>query len=361
MKVCQFCGTQIPDGEVFCPNCGEEVQLVPDFETMGSKIQEQKQQQQQNREDEILKAEQRKAERLREQRVKTLRRRKFAAAGIVILIIAVMVAFVLISTKGDSYASMYQDAQTQYENREYDKALTTINNALEKNPDAEDGVLLKGRIYLAMNDSDSAEETLLHVIEINSLNEEAYKLLIEMYEDAGDTDSIKNLMDACTEVAIRTEFDAYICDDPVPEIEAGSYDEVLTLTISCEADSSVYYTTDESEPSFGSDKYVNPLTIDEGTTVLLLKAINEKGIESNVVEAIYSINLDKPTAPKIYPVSGSYASKKAQKITIIVPNGYTAYYSFDARPTTESTQYTGPVDNAGRRAYFLCDSGKSER
>ena len=40
MKICSQCGAQIPDGEVFCPECGKEVQLVPDYETMGSRMQQ---------------------------------------------------------------------------------------------------------------------------------------------------------------------------------------------------------------------------------------------------------------------------------------------------------------------------------
>ena len=41
MKKCSQCGAPLPEGELFCPECGQEVQLVPDYETMGSRLQEQ--------------------------------------------------------------------------------------------------------------------------------------------------------------------------------------------------------------------------------------------------------------------------------------------------------------------------------
>ncbi|MDD7047722.1 MAG: zinc-ribbon domain-containing protein, partial [Lachnospiraceae bacterium] len=38
MRTCTNCGAQFADDELFCPVCGQEVQLVPDFETIESKI-----------------------------------------------------------------------------------------------------------------------------------------------------------------------------------------------------------------------------------------------------------------------------------------------------------------------------------
>ena len=29
--ICVHCGADIPDGELVCPNCGAEVQIVPDY------------------------------------------------------------------------------------------------------------------------------------------------------------------------------------------------------------------------------------------------------------------------------------------------------------------------------------------
>ena len=40
MKNCSQCGAPMQDDEVICPVCGQEVQLVPDYETMESRMYE---------------------------------------------------------------------------------------------------------------------------------------------------------------------------------------------------------------------------------------------------------------------------------------------------------------------------------
>ena len=34
MHTCKNCGTQFPESELFCPNCGYEIPLVADYETL---------------------------------------------------------------------------------------------------------------------------------------------------------------------------------------------------------------------------------------------------------------------------------------------------------------------------------------
>jgi uncharacterized Zn finger protein (UPF0148 family) len=40
MRTCSKCGAQFPDDELICPVCGQEVQLVPDYVTIESHMQE---------------------------------------------------------------------------------------------------------------------------------------------------------------------------------------------------------------------------------------------------------------------------------------------------------------------------------
>ena len=40
MRSCPNCGAQFSDQEVFCPVCGQEVQIVPDFVTAEIQLQE---------------------------------------------------------------------------------------------------------------------------------------------------------------------------------------------------------------------------------------------------------------------------------------------------------------------------------
>lgn len=78
---------------------------------------------------------------------------------------------------------------------------------------------------------------------------------------------------------------------PIFSIAGGSYDDVQSVTISCETeDATIYYTTDGTVPSSNSMVYSNAITISETTT---LKAI---AIKDDECSAIASATYDLPTA-----------------------------------------------------------------
>ena len=79
MKKCSQCGASMSDDEVFCPVCGQEVQLVPDYETMESRIYEQQKRKEQ--EEERIRQEQEQA-RLEEE-ARRAKKRKRLIIGLV--------------------------------------------------------------------------------------------------------------------------------------------------------------------------------------------------------------------------------------------------------------------------------------
>ena len=81
--------------------------------------------------------------------------------------------------------------------------------------------------------------------------------------------------------------------------------------------------------------------------------INENGIPSDVVSNTYTVELARPDPPQIAPSSGEYTTAMDTSIYVIVPEGCTAYYAFDERPTVNSTEYTGPVSmKAGTHIFY---------
>ena len=68
-----------------------------------------------------------------------------------------------------------------------------------------------------------------------------------------------------------------------------------------------------------------------------------KGIPSGVISQTYTIEFPIADAPAVTPSTGRYTDP--HKITITVPDGYTAYYTTDgSEPTASSEKYTGPID-----------------
>ena len=85
MRTCTNCGAQFPDDELICPVCGQEVQLVPDYVTIESHMQE----------DEFRKQEEEKKKREEEEREAEIEARKKQIRRNVILFIVLAAAGVI--------------------------------------------------------------------------------------------------------------------------------------------------------------------------------------------------------------------------------------------------------------------------
>ena len=94
-------------------------------------------------------------------------------------------------------------------------------------------------------------------------------------------------------------------------------------------------------------KYKEPILLEkEGTTEIRAIVVNMKGIPSGVISQTYTIEFPIADAPAVTPSTGRYTDP--QKITITVPDGYTAYYTTDgSEPTASSEKYTGTDPYAG--------------
>ena len=127
--------------------------------------------------------------------------------------------------------------------------------------------------------------------------------------------------------------------------EEGTYKEVQEITISSDTEGEIYYTTDGTDPTAKTGKkYKEPILLEkEGTTEIRAIVVNMKGIPSGVISQTYTIEFPIADAPAVTPSTGRYTDP--QKITITVPDGYTAYYTTDgSEPTASSEKYTGPID-----------------
>ena len=107
-----------------------------------------------------------------------------------------------------------------------------------------------------------------------------------------------------TDVAFNyTEFEGSMGEpilyvsEPVFSVEAGTYSEPFSVTMSCATSgAAIYYTIDGTEPSAQSTLYTEPVTIGETTT---LKAVAVKdGSTSSVTTATYVIGSSQGPAPE---------------------------------------------------------------
>ena len=351
---CTKCGAAFEDGQVFCPVCGTEIQLVPDFfssETVSyakkQKEREERERERRRKEEERrIREEEAMAEKKRQDR---LRRKKI---GIVVLA-AIILGAAIFAFKSyqdmknyNSYDYQLGKAEALFSNSHYEEALVYAERAVNLKAGSLDARVLLAQIYLKTGAEEKAVHDLEKIISENPDYAAAYGPLIRQYESDDAADKIKELLDRCKSDNIKERYAGYICESPEFGLPTGSYDELPTLTITAaDKDDTIYYTMDGTEPDLLSDIYRESFLLEEGTVTVKAMAVNEKGIKSDVVHATYSISVAPPEPPKITPSSGSYTTAmKNTKIYVIVPSGCQAYYCFDKPATKDDMLYEGPVE-----------------
>lgn len=336
---CQKCDAVIPDGELFCKECGAEVQLVPDYNSIDYMMRYQQSLAEQEKEYD------KKAERKMRRKYKKKKKKKhigLIVTGVLILavILACLVVYYIWHMNNNSYEYQYAKAIESYEMQEYESAGAYVERALYLKPDDMAAELLSVEILIDSGNEDLAMEALKAFIYNHPESDQGYKRLIGIYEERQDTDAIKELMDNCQQESIREQFASYICKEPYFVTAEGTYKYKVKVEVASDS-GTVYYTTDGSAPDNLSQIYTEPIELSEGETVVSIIACNEKEIYSDVMTRIFTVKLPTPDSPQVTPDSGVY--EKGSKITVTVPEGCTAYYVFDAVADDGGNLYTEPV------------------
>lgn len=342
---CKRCGIEIPGGEVFCPRCGEEVQLVPDYNSVEYMIQQKKateelkQREDQERIKKQFKAEKKAAE------LKRKRRKRAVWITVILLFLMAVTTVGLIYfiqySRDHSYDYQYQMAYDAYEQEAYDTAKQYAHRALELHPTSDNAMLLLAETYLHMQETDTGIEYLMRYIELHPDSIEAYARIINAYESEDRLEDIRMLFEECNNDIILAEFVSYIPTEVEVLTEPGAYTEKTYVELSCDR-GNIYFTTDGTIPGLDSTIYTEPILLEEGDTKIQAICYSQSGIPGTVVTAEYSVTYAIPDPPFISPASGEYDS--GTTITVIVPDGCEAYYAFDSIVTDSDKQYTGPVE-----------------
>lgn len=121
---------------------------------------------------------------------------------------------------------------------------------------------------------------------------------------------------------------------------SGAYNNVQTITVSCDTPSSIiYYTLDGSSPTTSSTLYTGPFQLAE-SAILSVLATHTGMFSAPIVQRTYAITI--PLEPIIFPPSGTYGAAITCALSSEL-TGATIYYTVDGtEPTTSSTIYTAP-------------------
>lgn len=299
-------------------------------------------------------------ERRRQQMMKkkrALQKRRRAMLMVVVLILVILGAgsFVIYQ---NSYTGVVRKGYLALQSGDYGSAEKAFQRAIGKDSKKAEAYSGMAQLYIQQKTIDKGEDVFLKAIDSQPSNTELYQAAIDFYIKTEQKDKISSLLDGCDEDVLDAVSE-YVSDMPAFSLEEGSYSEVQEVALS--AKGTIYYTTDDTEPTKESTKYEDPILLKEGTTTIRAVAYNKKGIPSLIAAKTYTVEIPIEDAPAVTPSTGQYTT--ATQITIQVPEGYKAYYTTDGTtPSAGANLYVGPIDMPEGTTMFsavlISDSGK---
>ena len=350
--ICQYCGEEIDDGAIWCPFCGRENRMVPDY-SLVEDTQFQEEVSRQKREDHLKGAlEEKELERIRNG---TARRRKAVIVVFTILIIGAMIGAQMAYTSynnAHSYDYQLEKANEAFNAGDYETASAYADTASTLDSAKIAPWYILAYSYHELDDDKEAAAILEAVLQNGTKTddyslEDIYTLLCAIYDNMDEYDKLRKLALSAEDEygdTYTTIFGAYLVAAPELSELGGNFEKPVTLSIRAPgAAMAVYYTLDGTEPATTSELYEEPIVLPEGETTVTAVCVDSNGHMSLPVTQTYEITLLPPDAPSVTPISGTY--DESRSITVDVPEGCTAYYTWDGKePTENSLEYTKPLD-----------------
>lgn len=277
------------------------------------------------------------------ERKRARRRKKRIRAMLLLAFFAVVTAAIGVVLYQFSYKGQVRKGYKFLQSREYNEAGDYFTKAVNRKPKRAEAYNGLTEVYLAQDNAEKAETMLLDAIEKYSDSADVYEACFFFYTAIKKAGEIPLLLDeARTDVADKlSEYGADTPDFSLKDEEP--FEDVQQLSLES-SEQTIYYTTDGSDPFYSNTRieFKEPIQIPEGETVVKACSINKKKIPSLTVTKTYTVELPIEAAPAVSPSTGQY--DEAKEITIVVPDGYTAYYTMDnSEPTENSEVYSGPV------------------
>lgn len=277
------------------------------------------------------------------ERKRARKRKKRLRALIILAFIAILAAAIGVVLYQFSYKGQVRKGYKYFQSREYNEAEEYFQRAVNKKPKKAEAYEGLTEVYLAQDNAEKAETMLLDAIDQYPDSPYVYEACFFFYTSIKKAGEIPLLLDeARVDVANKlseysAEVPGFSLDDEEP------FEDVQQLSLES-SEKTIYYTIDGSDPFYSDTRteYKEPIQLPEGETVVKAVSVNEKKIPSLTVTKTYTVELPIEAAPAVSPSTGQYDEPK--EITIVVPDGYTAYYTMDnSDPTEYSEVYSGPV------------------
>lgn len=353
--VCPNCKLELKEGMLYCENCGEEIKMVPEFDTdVEHEIQmtlnsvaidlkeelDKEQKQDKKNAEELFMEDEHFVSRFLLGKLK----QRFPLVLTLCLFFAICVVivwFYSLSLHKNSFEYQYGQALYSAKEGNYKDAIESMKKAISLNESEYEAKLTLAEYYNIINKEEDAIAILNEFIEQNLMLPEVYTQLIAIYEESQDYGIIHLLLKQEDDKQIQNMFSDYLSEEPIFGVKGGTYEEVVVLELSSKNQGTIHYTLDGSKPTKDSPIYTEPLNLENGVYRVSAIFVNEYQVESEIVTNVYTIDTTVPHAPVVVNQDGTYT--EPQMVMVEIPSNGDVFYTIDGtEPTMESNHYSYP-------------------
>ena len=286
--ICPKCGTKIEDGKMYCSSCGQEIQIVPDFEPEVEHTIDQAM-------DHILKDvfRQKKKPINKLEKKKTVKRKNYFVWIMLLLFVSFVVLSVVFYYM--TFTADYQIRRGNYyfAQNDYPEAIKHYEKAEKIDPENVEIVLYLADCYISMDKPAGYEAYLTKVIQNENASTAyqklAYARLANLYLENQEYNKIAKMLKTCGEPQVIEAFGKYLSQTPEFSHEEGEYEDIIPLKIQGDGKGTIYYTTDGTDPTTESKVYSTPIFLDKGEYTIKAIYVNEFGVVSDIITSKFKI------------------------------------------------------------------------
>ena len=302
---CPKCGSEIPEGYLYCEKCGEEIQIVPDYDPLldikfGDAAEaEDAQEKEKTQNASAIISTDTFEEQLDENAQKRRRIKLYVARAVLILLSIGVIVLIYLThrdvKRSDSLEYQLEQAEKARNFGEYSKALEYYKRALDLGGDDLEILREMSEVYYLNNEQAWYEVTLRRIIDHPGASKEVLRdckrKLITILVKKGDFDSISKMILESDDQELRSENQKYLSPTPAFSLEEGVYEDIQSLQITVDPgyNGEIYYTLDGSTPGDNANLYQLPIILEQGKVTIRACFINEYGVKSEIITATYMI------------------------------------------------------------------------
>ncbi len=349
---CPKCGKEILDGHMYCEDCGQEINLVPEFEaeveeSMAESIQGILDKAELKTDPDTDVEDMPEGFPIDESPKKS--GPLFVLSGGAVAVLLFVLATVIIGGLTIwNHSTFIHEMIVEYymDDGDYASAIAYMEETVQKAPEKVAHRFKLCELYMEAGQEEKALEAykIIAVSPQYTFDEQitAVEQVVNYYDAREDYESIAEYLATIQDQNMQMVFWEYMSGTVNFSQPEGTYATMITLKLDSDGIGTIYYTTDGTEPTTDSPEFSGTIFLETGENTISAIFVNDYGVSSPVVTKNYFIESKKVSPPEVVTYSGTYNCPV--KIEIIANYDSRIYYTTDgSAPNRNSAQYTGAL------------------